>query len=94
MMMQQKPYMEKLLKNYELEENKSVDSPALTSKPEQQQLVKPTMDAYNYPMRALIGCLSFVAHRTLPDIPSAVRILAMRMHVPIREDWVAARLGS
>ncbi|KAJ8907376.1 hypothetical protein NDN08_007489 [Rhodosorus marinus] len=62
----------------------------LPSKPEQQPLVQPTMDAHNYPW-ALIGSLSFVAHRTRPDILSAVRALAMRMHIPTRADWVAAR---
>ena len=77
----------KILPRFKMEECNAVAMPAIPgSKPPEKEQVDPS-----YPLRELVGMLSYVANGTRPDITFAVNSLAQKASKPTQDDWNAGK---
>lgn len=78
--MSQQPYIEKILRDFDLEDCREAKTPLPSSVPlpEITNIQDPTM--VHLPYRELLGCVAQVALKTRPDITSSVHVLQRYSH--------------
>lgn len=93
--MSQANYVRKLLKQYGMEDSNSLGMPADPSikltKTGSEPSIEEITEMKDVPYRELIGCLTYLASATRPDISFIVNFLAQFNVNPRKEHWQAAK---
>ena len=88
----QEVYIKKVLEKFKMTDCKPVAMPAVPGNTmTRDQTQDSDRELTKIPLRELVGCLSYIANGTRPDICHAMNSVAQHTANPTLEDWTAAK---